>query len=70
MSPTVAVVGKPPTVTGLGTLVASNRGMILMFSERQTALDWLNVQTLSRGERFASRGTSMNPGLGSTHVLS
>jgi hypothetical protein len=43
MSPTVAVVGKPPTVTGFGALVASNRGMVIvMFSERQAALDWLN----------------------------
>ena len=50
MSPTVAVVGKPPTVTGFGALVASNRGMVIvMFSERQTALDWLN--------RFGSKTT-------------
>jgi hypothetical protein len=43
MTPTVAVVGKPPTITGFGALVASNRGlMILTFSERQAALDWLN----------------------------
>jgi hypothetical protein len=27
MSPTVAVVGKPPTITGFGALVASNRGV-------------------------------------------
>jgi hypothetical protein len=43
-SPTVAVVGRPPTVTGFGALVASNRGlMVLTFSERQAALDWLNA---------------------------
>jgi len=43
MPPTIAVVGKPPTVTGFGALVASNRGMmILTFSQRQAALDWLN----------------------------
>ena len=42
MSPTVAVVGKPPTITGFGALVASNRGlMILTFTERQAGLDWL-----------------------------
>ena len=42
MSPTVAVVGKPPTITGFGALVASNRGfMVVTFSERQAALDWL-----------------------------
>jgi hypothetical protein len=42
MSPVVAVVGKPPTITGFGALVASNRGLtIFTFSERQAALDWL-----------------------------
>jgi hypothetical protein len=42
MSPTVAVVGKPPTITGFGALVASNRGvMIVTFSERKAGLDWL-----------------------------
>ena len=42
VSPTVAVVGKPPTITGFGALVASNRGLMIMtFSERQAALDWL-----------------------------
>ena len=39
---TVAVVGKPPTITGFGALVASNRGlMILTFTERQAGLVWL-----------------------------
>jgi hypothetical protein len=43
-SPTVAVVGKPPTITGFGALVASNRGlMVVTFSERQAAMDWLNA---------------------------
>jgi hypothetical protein len=43
MTPTVAVVGKPPTITGFGALVASNRGLtVFTFSERQAALDWLN----------------------------
>jgi hypothetical protein len=42
MFPTVAVVGKPPTITGFGVLVASNRGlMVVTFSERQAAMDWL-----------------------------
>jgi hypothetical protein len=42
MSPTVAVVLKPPTITGFGALVASNRGlMIVTFSERKAGLDWL-----------------------------
>ena len=42
MSPTVAVVGKPPTITGFGALVASNRGLMVMtFSERQAGLEWL-----------------------------
>jgi hypothetical protein len=48
MSPTVAVLGKPPTITGFGALVASNRGlMVVTFSERQAGLDWLS--------RFGSR---------------
>jgi hypothetical protein len=42
MFPTVAVVGKPPTITGFGALVALNRGLtVFTFSERQAALDWL-----------------------------
>jgi hypothetical protein len=45
---TVAHIGKPPTVTGFGAQVASNRGLIVLtFSERQAGLDWLN--------KFASR---------------
>ena len=57
MSPTVAVVGKPPTVTGFGALVASNRGLMIMtFSERQAALDWLNG--------FGSKGVT-STGVGS-----
>jgi len=39
----VAVVGNPPTVTGLGAQVAWNRGMMVeTFSDRQAGLDWLN----------------------------
>jgi hypothetical protein len=39
----VAVIGNPPTVTGLGAQVAWNRGMLVeTFSERQEAMDWLN----------------------------
>ena len=42
--PRVAVVGKPPTVTGFGAQVASNRGLTSMtFSESQPALNWLRV---------------------------
>ena len=44
--PKVAVIGKPPTVTGFGAQVASNRGLTSMtFSDRQSALKWLNVAT-------------------------
>jgi hypothetical protein len=40
----VAVVGNPPTVTGLGAQVARNRGMMVeTFSERQVAMDWVNA---------------------------
>jgi hypothetical protein len=39
----VAVIGNPPTVTGLGAQVAWNRGMLVeTFSDRQEAMDWLN----------------------------
>jgi hypothetical protein len=42
--PKVAVVGKPPTVTGFGAEVASKRGLTSMtFSERQPALNWLRA---------------------------
>ena len=42
--PKVAVIGKPPTVTGFGAEVASNRGLTSMtFSERQPALNWLRA---------------------------
>jgi hypothetical protein len=41
--PRVAVIGKPPIVTGFGAKVASNRGLIsATFSESQSALDWLH----------------------------
>ena len=40
--PAVAVIGKPPSVTGLGARVASNRGMQMeMFPDRQQGLEWL-----------------------------
>ena len=40
--PAVAVIGKPPSVTGLGARVASNRGMpVEIFSDRERGLDWL-----------------------------
>ena len=42
--PKVAVVGKPPTVTGFGAQVASNRGLTSMaFSDSQPALNWLRA---------------------------
>ena len=42
--PKVAVVGKPPTITGFGAQVASNRGLTSMtFSESQLALNWLRA---------------------------
>ena len=48
----VAVIGNPPTVTGLGAQVAWNRGMLVeTFSERQAAMDWLNA--------FGSKATAM-----------
>jgi hypothetical protein len=44
LCPKVALIGKPPLVTGLGAEVASNRGLSSMtFSERQPALDWLRA---------------------------
>ena len=40
--PAVAVIGKPPAVTGLCARVAANRGMpVETFSDRQQGLDWL-----------------------------
>jgi hypothetical protein len=42
MSPAVALVGKPPTITGFGAEVARNRGLLVMtFPEIQPALDWI-----------------------------
>jgi hypothetical protein len=43
MFPTIALVGKPPTVTGFEALVARNRGLtVFTFPERQAGLEWLN----------------------------
>ena len=40
--PAVALIGKPPSVTGYGAKVATNRGMpVETFSDRQRGLDWL-----------------------------
>jgi hypothetical protein len=40
--PAVAVIGKPPSVTGLGARVAANRGMPMeTFPDRERGLDWL-----------------------------
>jgi hypothetical protein len=42
--PKVALVGKPPTVTGFGAQVVQNRGLTSMtFSEIQPALNWLRA---------------------------
>ena len=39
---TVALIGKPPSVTGLGARVASNRGVPAeTFSDREQGLEWL-----------------------------
>jgi hypothetical protein len=44
INPRVAVVGKPPIVTGFGAEVAFNRGLISMtFSESHAALNWLRI---------------------------
>lgn len=43
MAPKIAVIGKPPTITGLGAKVAWNRGVLVeVFSEQRAAMDWLN----------------------------
>jgi hypothetical protein len=43
LTPKVAIIGNPLTVTGLAAKVAWNRGMMVAaFSDRQAALDWLN----------------------------
>ena len=42
--PKLAVIGKPPAVTGFGAEVASNRGLTSKtFSESQSALNWLRA---------------------------
>jgi hypothetical protein len=51
VNPKVALIGRPPTVTGFAAQVAMNRGLtVLTFSERQAALDWLN--------RYGSKATA------------
>jgi hypothetical protein len=53
ISPTVAVVGKPPTIMGFGALVARNRGLtVFTFPDRQAGLDWL----MGFGSKATSRG--------------
>ena len=40
--PALALIGKPPAVTGLGARAASNRGMpVEIFPNRELGLDWL-----------------------------
>jgi hypothetical protein len=46
--PEVALIGKPPLVTGFGATVASNRGLTSTFSKRQSALRWLRALVRSR----------------------
>jgi hypothetical protein len=42
--PKLAVIGKPPAVTGFGAEVASNRGLTSKtFSDSQSALNWLRA---------------------------
>jgi hypothetical protein len=44
VNPKVALIGRPPSVTGFAAQVASNRGLLVSaFSERQAGLDWLNA---------------------------
>jgi hypothetical protein len=43
--PILALIGKPPAVTGLGARAASNRGMpVEIFSDRELGLDWLKAR--------------------------
>ena len=43
--PTLALIGKPPAVTGLGARAASNGGMpVEIFSDRERGLDWLRTR--------------------------
>jgi hypothetical protein len=43
MNHRVAVIGKKPTITGYTARIAANRaGAVQTFSERQTAVDWLD----------------------------
>jgi hypothetical protein len=40
--PNVALVGRPPSVTGVCAMIAANRGMdVKIFSNRTAAQDWL-----------------------------
>jgi hypothetical protein len=42
-APCIAVIGKEPTITGVGAQLARKRGAsVQTFSELQPALDWLN----------------------------
>ena len=51
-TPTVALIGKPPTITGFEADVAMNRGLLVVkFSERQAGLDWLKA--------FGSKSTAL-----------
>jgi hypothetical protein len=43
-----AVIGRPPVVTGFGSLVASNRGLrVRSFSDLQSGLEWLEEEAVA-----------------------
>jgi hypothetical protein len=51
--PTIAIIGKPPTITGFEALVARNRGLtVFTFPDRQAGVDWL----MGFGSKATSRG--------------
>lgn len=53
----VAVLGKPPTVTGFGAEVARNRGLPSeTFSDSKAAMNWLGATGLTRVHRPPATG--------------
>ena len=53
MYPTIALIGKPPTITEFEAEVARNRGLtVFTFPERQAGLEWLK----GIGSKATSRG--------------
>ena len=67
MIPSVALLGKLPTVTGFCAQVAWNRGLdVKVFSERQAALEWLNrfgSQPRHRNSTGSNRTPESKPAL-------